>query len=345
MSGLPVYSQSFAVLPPHFLPGADEEVKEAIMSSFPPNLTKITHLFPVLRMCLASVLYHYDWIRQHLVCGGPLRHLPIFSQVEVMGRLREMVVCPNLESGTLRATGIPAHVMHLSHMERLSAEIQRANNAIEGRSVWVVAEVVKKVEELLEKRSFEQGNITASSLNAHVTGILGPAMNECLRTNGVLDIVRAYQQRVNGDEAAASGAGDVGGEGSEMDLGAMDRLRPPLPSGWKVPRVALYTGWLLWWIGNPRERVPPLRFVKHYELEPKEVKKFQDWRSLFRKLTEYLSKILGEVIPVQMSPKTALALYSKLNDVLVKLCGEEEDGRCRQLHVSTVSRKVRHFTF
>ena len=341
VSGLPVYSQSFVVLPPHFLPGVEDEVNEAIMSSFPGNLTRITHLFPVLRMCLASVLYHYNWIRQHLVCGGPLRHLPIFSQVEVMGRLRDMVICPNLESGVLRATGIPAHVMHLSHMERLSLEIQRANTSIEGRAVWVVEEVVKKVEELLEKRSFDQGNITASCLNSHVTEILGPAMAQCLRSSGVLEIVQEYhQQRSAREEGPAGGGGEGDGE-----LGAADRLRPPLPSGWKVPRVGLYPGWLLWWIGNPRERIPPLRFVKHYELEQKEVKKFQDWRSLFRKLTEYLVKVLGDVVPAQVSPKAALAMYSKLNDVLVKLCGAEEDGRCRQLHVSTVSRKIRHFTF
>ena len=79
---LPVHSSHFAVLPPHFVYNEEwpkERVNEVMSSVFAASLMERTRLYPVLRICFASVIFHSDWILHNAPSDSVIRQLPVFS--------------------------------------------------------------------------------------------------------------------------------------------------------------------------------------------------------------------------------------------------------------------------
>lgn len=101
--GLPQNEPAFGVLPPHFGASTPEvELQEAIDMCFPTTLRDEQLQFqPILRMCLASLVYHSDWVLQHV---SPLRHTRVYSVEGLVERLKPHVVCGNT-STLMTSTG------------------------------------------------------------------------------------------------------------------------------------------------------------------------------------------------------------------------------------------------
>ncbi|RHZ20750.1 hypothetical protein DYB26_004174 [Aphanomyces astaci] len=108
VSGLPESSAAFGTLPPHFGARDDPVVADAVRVVF-PTLCNAACLSTVLRMCLASVVYHREW----LVDTFPQHHT-LFSTVLFRNKDLLHQLAPNvtINDGNIRRTGIPPHRDH-----------------------------------------------------------------------------------------------------------------------------------------------------------------------------------------------------------------------------------------
>ena len=93
--GLPVNKTNFAMLPPHFVEVNDliENTLSQAFPSYPANLKY------VLEHCLASLVYHEEYLRQTLHPNHILLNSYLFRSNTAMNQLKEFVVCGLPEEG------------------------------------------------------------------------------------------------------------------------------------------------------------------------------------------------------------------------------------------------------
>jgi hypothetical protein len=108
VSGLPLLSPEFAILPPHFS-RRDDVVQHAIQVCFPditpqkPNMQKMVR---VAEMCLASVVYHSEFLIQTLPSTHVLFESTLFREQEMLSELQQRVLCRiAVPSDTIQPTG------------------------------------------------------------------------------------------------------------------------------------------------------------------------------------------------------------------------------------------------
>lgn len=127
VSGLNPSKSNFGVLPPHFtmtVPMDDGDVKEAMSLMFGRIMEKYegTEHDPTgtLLFCLASVVYHADWLKEWHVKdpSHPFSALPILNQDDLLQRLKLKVTLDPTPMMP-KATGIPPHVENLVLLEQL----------------------------------------------------------------------------------------------------------------------------------------------------------------------------------------------------------------------------------
>jgi len=130
ITGPPIDSSEFAILPPHF--------KEADSSGMVTSAIEM--LFPTLPMCmygvaefaLASVLYHADFLRTNLQRNRPLWKSTLFQDEAMLNTLKSKVVCcmPKEARGRMEATGIPPHVHQYVHNDKVIASLEKIQREV-----------------------------------------------------------------------------------------------------------------------------------------------------------------------------------------------------------------------
>ncbi|EGZ29151.1 hypothetical protein PHYSODRAFT_474642, partial [Phytophthora sojae] len=87
VAGLPVNDSKFAILPPHFRNNSDDEIKSCLAAMF-PGLVDELNLSDTLRLCLASLVQHADFLVNHLSTNHPLLSTFVFTNPTVLNNLR-----------------------------------------------------------------------------------------------------------------------------------------------------------------------------------------------------------------------------------------------------------------
>ena len=94
LSGLPIFSSKFATLPPHF-PSTDNAVVRAISICFPQLEYDeyLRKLRKVCELCLASVVFHLDFLQRTIPGDHIMYENAIFCEPELLEHLTDCVVC------------------------------------------------------------------------------------------------------------------------------------------------------------------------------------------------------------------------------------------------------------
>lgn len=136
VAGLPVHSKDFALLPPFFAHADCEIVASALdenFSGFPSSMRRI------LLFCLASVVFHSDWLRKNVPADHPVFLQPLFRDEQRLQQLKDIVVCRlSCAHDTFRATGIPpmtAVFQQLAEQKDLLQHISRVGTNVGSASV------------------------------------------------------------------------------------------------------------------------------------------------------------------------------------------------------------------
>jgi hypothetical protein len=155
LSGLPQNESGFACVPPHFEDG-DEDVMRALFKYFPSYTS--SNLGRLIRFCVASVVYHREFLRKTLPKNHKLFHTSLFLNGVVDKRAEN--VKSELTS-SLNITGIPANIKII---DGLKSVVQ----AVSGIS----KEVVNELEVTLERNAVSRGFMTATSFKNMMKDIL-----------------------------------------------------------------------------------------------------------------------------------------------------------------------------
>ena len=112
LSGLPLFTAAFAFLPPHFS-HTEISVSQALHVAF-PQLNSNRHgvkMKKVCELCLASVIYHYEFLQKNLPETHILFENYLFRVPNLIETLQSLVICGSARpENDLRPTGLNSYM-------------------------------------------------------------------------------------------------------------------------------------------------------------------------------------------------------------------------------------------
>ncbi|OWY93367.1 hypothetical protein PHMEG_00037265 [Phytophthora megakarya] len=159
VSGLPILQPEFASLPPRFS-SADSVVQTAKNLCFPGIPQNVQF---VAEYALASLVYHIDFLRQHLSSDHPLFQSPLFADAELFLQLQSRIKSGSNDDG-LQPTGVPPHVKILSEIQSVRNELKEAAQIrrtdlqnIRDSQNMMYDRLISGVTNILEERAIQTG--------------------------------------------------------------------------------------------------------------------------------------------------------------------------------------------
>ena len=126
-------------------------------------------LVGVMQMCVASVLYHREYLREKLPAHHPVFLSPLFADRNIGEKLCSLIVC-GLPKPTYRIqpTGIPVLTTVLMKIHDLDGSVNKLAPAIE----TLAPRIVDGINTLLEQKAVGYDTVTRSGLKDMLAGVL-----------------------------------------------------------------------------------------------------------------------------------------------------------------------------
>ena len=268
--GLNSLDPSFAVLPPCFKQDVDPSLIRLIMRTCFSGFNDVSpELRKVLTMTTASVIFHMNWLRDHLPENHCLFYTALFV-TEFGVPLSDLVECHTWKPGDiLKATGIPPHVSITLQTTALT------------QAVAALPEVVtRSLQEFVESQPSRP--LTVERVGSIVTDACN---NLFERLQNVRDHPPQQQQQQQ-----------LGGPAPRIRVPMQLYLTPSgkfsrLPPDFRVPNATLKAAWEFYCCGDDAKDLPPLRSVNGFEMDRKCCSLFTRYRKLmdaiYRKAVEH----------------------------------------------------------
>ena len=151
VNGSDFSSELFAILPPHFMPEANDILTSDFWNDIMPGYdSKPSGFKTILPYLLASLLYHEEFLRKELPSSNPIFRCRVFTQTETsLSALRPLIIlgvgrCPYTG---MQATGIPPHLAIASKVEALVKKIEVIENKLEQQRDYMQSELPANVSE------------------------------------------------------------------------------------------------------------------------------------------------------------------------------------------------------
>ncbi|KAH9122377.1 hypothetical protein AeMF1_006297 [Aphanomyces euteiches] len=314
-AGLSVNSSDFSILPPHFPDPDDPILVGALKMSF-PTLHNISHLGGVLRLILASLVYHFDYLTTMLPASHPLLSTPLFVNDSVRVYLQS-VLQSGLDSKFLRASGVPPHVEVYKKLDRMDRSI-----------LSLPRQIVDKISALLEETGAIGGHITRSFLETVVK-------NAVQSLTGITTPLTGPSQQ-NSQTESTNHQFQIYSWGSGIHL---------LPETFQFPSVDICTAWKLWWRGNPQQGLIPFKQIKTIDLSSRNQRNiYYEWKFTMEILCQYYSSKTGKPLlknPSELQLVDAFDIVKHAVDHFRDETSKKRKRRDCQLKITTVARLFR----
>jgi hypothetical protein len=265
LCGLPIHAGEFATLPPTFRTETKEDgdlVNELLKSCF---MHFPERMQGVLSCVLASVIYHADWIRDHVPPGHLLFNTPLFLGYNV-NDLKRLVFCGMAKPrDALQPTGVPTHVSTKLKIEQLESNQREILAAIEG----VHDRLEEDLRSGLNDFAVSQGHLTLDAVTTLFTNVLNAKF---------ATIQPLLEQRLgeNAEEPVA--------EADAQHDDVLEQERPQLcywggryhmiPQNFELSTTASSRqAFVLWVCGSKEKKYPPLCFVSPQDMATKNLRK------------------------------------------------------------------------
>ncbi|KAH9139324.1 hypothetical protein AeRB84_016405 [Aphanomyces euteiches] len=264
VAGLPVNSAQFAILPPHFSNSNHPAVINMLRLMF-PNLTTMSHLYSVIRLILASLVYHHDFLVEILPPQHALLSSALFRNRSSQQFLESLLITGD-ESPIMRSTGIPPHI-------EVYKKLDRNYNSITS----IPKVIYEGISKLLDEKGAASGNITKDVLESTISGAISklfPHLN---------------QQAAQIDDSSYNIDCSVEWWKEKLMI---------LPDNIVFPSVDVATAWKLWWLGNPAQKLIPFSKIKLSFLPSRLLKNIlAEWTYLMSRMERHFEEIVGHKMP------------------------------------------------
>jgi hypothetical protein len=255
VAGLPSMSPKFGILPPFFVISSPQDrivVNDAVRLCFHGLPDR---LFRVAEQCLASCVYHSEWLLQQLPSNHLLFTTPLFRDPALRARLQQLIVCRFEEQGDpMRATGIPPHTALLGQMERLLDEFKALRVENSAMTSNVVKDVKDAIIQELEARAMVAGTLTRDGLKT--------ILNEM----GFIDVMERLRAGNFGPSPPQPPVPPPIPVTSGPKLWTWGGKLRRLPEDFTVPTMTPLSAWQLWCCGDKAKQYPPFLNIQGCDL-------------------------------------------------------------------------------
>ncbi len=252
VTGLPRLQPEFAILPPFFVNNSNSEfISESIRCCYPgmPD-----NLFQVLKFCLASVVYHSEFLKEVMPFDHPVFSTPLFTLPSLLVELKKIVVCRLSEVGDIVPTGIPPDIINLLAIKK---------------NYEAIKEVPMEVGAILEEKTILASQVTPSYRKT----LLEQHFNQ----------IKVFHQSASSENVALPETGE-----SVQEITIFTHLWGGefhyLPENYEIPNLNLRLIFLLWFLGNRNERITPLSKVRPSDV--RNPKRLSELKFVIKKMME-----------------------------------------------------------
>ena len=332
---LPIMSPSFASSPPYFSfdnEADDKFVNKTVFEQF-TAVKNVVGFGRLLRMCLASCIYHREWIianlySNHIFVTGAHALNSDEVKLKLIEKPDLVVVTYPWNDDVHQFSGIPPHVALLQEITVLRSQ-----------QTQLVDGFVDRIREALSSNGYGPNRLTTESLQRILTEFKEEFQLHVQRT--VVRVADAEQQNrdINSDRVENGKTYKA-----HFYLGLWHRV----PIDWRFPKCNTLGLWRQWWTGNDRTHVPPLMLLdikdcKHIDNLPlseeeigrkkpgpankfirrKADKDIADMRFLMRAITK-LVQDKGVEIPKIITTSVVDGMFAEKSDQLVVGARDEQ---------------------
>lgn len=330
VTGLPTCDPQFALLPPHFI-DSDSPIDRLYISSVIGEVFGVlpSSMNAIAEFCLASVIYHRDFLFATLPRNHRLFSTSLFTNRQRLDLLSTCVAChlPKPKD-SLKSTGIPPHVSLMCSLHSFSSNLQELQVSI-AESGKLTADTVIQY---LEENAISANTVTYQGLSQAL-------QQQVMATFRELGLDEALELMRSGDAHRAAATTETtneeGGEG-QMVFAWGGRLRR-VPEAFILPRVDMLTGFQLWCCGNQSERYPPFRLLTAADMPCRSAgKRLGEFKFVMSKL-EDVAKQKG----IWRMPLTVVEATNIFHEVFPCIGVSGGSKRASQNLWSTVAKKLR----
>lgn len=304
VAGLPLNSSAFAALPPHFADNDDSDVTWCVQQTF-PGMVVDAELLPTLKLCLASLVYHYDFFCNILPSNHALRASFLFRKRDEALALRSRLADPS--STWMRATGVPPHI-----------ELYRQDELTRQAVEKIPSVVLDGISTILEENGVRAGHVTTETLRA--------AIREALVDASVL--LPESSVRVVPPPRAP-------------EYYTWNNKFHVLPEKFEFPSVDAFSAWKLWWFGNSVTGWPPFRSINTCDLSTRRKRQtYSEWSCMMNLIADAASASSQHQISKPVTEDQATEVFN-IGTQHLPLPASNHKRRWTQLKVTTALRLVR----
>ena len=275
--GLEPTTPLFATLPPHWKPSAPllhHDIHTAMNLMYGKILDQWREgadVDPtgVLLLCLASIVYHRDWIREVMskTTGHSFSGVTLFQQPELLEQLGTLVTVEPPESMP-RPTGIPPHIQHMCKQQEVLETCRETLVLVQN----LTGEMKRTFVDVLETRALESGTLTPTNLRDTLLSFQTTIVDTVQNT---LANFASLEHRTH--PSATENTNATTEDGFHLFHYNSD---PPGHHGWHVQesfafptKVMRRAGWWLWlrgmpgnqWVDNNGTHKQAIRPFRHLE--------------------------------------------------------------------------------
>jgi hypothetical protein len=286
LSLMPLLSTEFASSPPYLEDEQLEWVDPLRRRQF-KRIALVDGMEKLTRMCLASILYHYQWLVNVL---GRNHTFLVSSEVhrnDGVERYRASVKVSYPWNDTVHQySGIPPHVSVLQDL----AMVKDAQHQLLQDQQQLVGNFVAQTRTLLA----DGGRLADRE---YMRDMLDQFQRDFdTRFNAIMRMIPNQEVQQPNENAGMRRMEDGTVYTLHYYLGSYKRV----PQNWRFPRVGVFQMWRQWWIGDTVNNVPPLRHldisdVKHLDDVPLSQEELHGRKGRYRNQRRKTSKLLSDL--------------------------------------------------
>ena len=245
---------------------ADESGEKLIEESLKIVYPKLTlKSRGIARFCLASLIYHKEFLKSRLNGNHPIFNSPLFTSPNLINRLEPLVSCVNLSSNSMHATGVPPHVSLLIRLTNIS----NAVSILGPNLASMPTQVAKEIEKILEERAIGAGTVTRDGLSDLLKNILKDS-----GLNRLIENMNSNAPIQESDSRGLEKNSNLNLPTNGVNYRWSNGLFYRLPEDFELSSVNnTLTAWQLWCCGNPSKGHPPYKSCESKDISKKNVKK------------------------------------------------------------------------
>jgi hypothetical protein len=275
---------------------------------------------------LASLVFHESWLRNNLPPAHPLFSSHLFVSGKISALRAHLATS---ETATLKPTGIPPHLSMAKEMAEVVAKVDLVRNEI-----------------LSACRQMPQALTDTLLTKFNVAGAIPVTMDDMKRMmNDVLNEVRQMHhvdKAVSASTSPSSTSSAVSGYAS-FEWG--ERIHP-VPNNFILPTINIKDIWNLYWNGNKDLNWQPYRFLRGFDVSPKQEGQLAKTKKLMGYIVEFArkNKLIEEGTKIdELTKENSSTLFDRsFGGLLDEVYGKDsiDAGRKGEASVATIYQRI-----